>query len=279
MVIERRVEVTDGESTTVNVLVLPEAGFGLAASMRSCGSDDFGSYGRVAAALMMFVGPEDGPNTQDLPLHHLRFLPPNEAVEVAARAQAHAFAAALAIRQRLSALLGACSSPLWATEERARVSVCSSGLLIELVIQCRLRPPTGSQRTELNPRTLLTRVKRPSENAGPAHYNLLVEKRKTILSARVHLGYVLLLRRTYRVVLPEAVVEELSARPGASGSGVVSLEWMSCRAPSAENMHRVRREPPTLGSGETEVIALGLELSCPVVLDDRKARLRARRVG
>ena len=33
------------------------------------------------------------------------------------------------------------------------------------------------------------------------------------------------------------------------------------------------------GRGEREVIALGLELSYPIVLDDKKARLRARRMG
>ncbi|MDX5895282.1 DUF3368 domain-containing protein [Rubrobacter radiotolerans] len=93
------------------------------------------------------------------------------------------------------------------------------------------------------------------------------------------LGYVPLLRRLYRVVLPVAVSEELSARPGLAGSGVVSSEWVERRAPSAEVVRRVRREPPAVGGGETEVIALGLELSCPVVLDDRKARLRARRAG
>lgn len=79
--------------------------------------------------------------------------------------------------------------------------------------------------------------------------------------------------------MPGAVVEELSARPDASGSGVVSLDWVSRRAPGAESVRRVGREPPTVGRGETEVIALGLELSCLVVLDDRKARLRARRAG
>ena len=98
MVIERRVEVTDGESTTVNVLVLPEAGFGLAAPMRSCGSDDFGFYGRVAPALMMFVGLKDAPGAEDFPLHHPRFLPPDEAVGAVARAQAVAFTAATAKR-------------------------------------------------------------------------------------------------------------------------------------------------------------------------------------
>ena len=80
-------------------------------------------------------------------------------------------------------------------------------------------------------------------------------------------------------MLPEAVVEELSARPDASGSGVVSLDWVSHRAPGTESVRRVGREPPAVGRGETEVIALGLELSCLVVLDDRKARLRARRAG
>ncbi len=83
----------------------------------------------------------------------------------------------------------------------------------------------------------------------------------------------------YRVVLPGAVAEELSARPDAAGSGVVSLDWVSHRAPGAESVRRVIREPPAVGRGETEVIALGLELSCLVVLDDRKARLRARRAG
>ena len=71
----------------------------------------------------------------------------------------------------------------------------------------------------------------------------------------------------------------MSARPDASGSGVATLDWVSYRAPGAESVRRVEREPPAVGRGETEVIALGLELSCPVVLDDRKARLRARRAG
>jgi acetylornithine deacetylase/succinyl-diaminopimelate desuccinylase-like protein len=59
-----RVEVTEGEPATVNDTalaraarsLLPEAGFELAPPMRSCGSDDFGFYGRVAPTLMLFVG-------------------------------------------------------------------------------------------------------------------------------------------------------------------------------------------------------------------------------
>jgi predicted nucleic acid-binding protein len=93
------------------------------------------------------------------------------------------------------------------------------------------------------------------------------------------LGYIPLLHQLYRIVVPGAVSAELSARPDSPGSGVVSLDWVVHSYPAAESVRRVRRGPPTVGRGETEVIALGLDLSCPVVLDDRKARQRARRVG
>jgi amidohydrolase len=94
--------VTEGEPTTVNDpalaerarSLLPEAGFGLAPPMRSCGSDDFGFYGRVAPAFMMFVGLEGGPGMRDLSLHHPRFLPPDEAVGAVVRVLAVAVTAA-----------------------------------------------------------------------------------------------------------------------------------------------------------------------------------------
>jgi amidohydrolase len=97
-----KVEVTEGEPATVNDpdlaerarSLLDEAGFDLAPAMRSCGSDDFGFYGRFAPELMVFVGIRDAPGTEPVPLHHPRFLPPEGAVEAVARAQAVAFAAA-----------------------------------------------------------------------------------------------------------------------------------------------------------------------------------------
>jgi amidohydrolase len=100
------VEVTEGEPTTVNDpalaerarSLLPEAGFALAPPMRSCGSDDFGFYGQSAPTLMMFVGLRGGPGMEDLPLHHPRFLPPDEAVGAVACAQAVAFTATAATR-------------------------------------------------------------------------------------------------------------------------------------------------------------------------------------
>lgn len=88
-----------------------------------------------------------------------------------------------------------------------------------------------------------------------------------------------LLQQLYQVVVPEAVSKELSVHTGSPGSGVMSLGWVVHRAPGTESVRRVGSESPTVGRGEREVIALGLELSCSVVLDDRKARLRASRVG
>jgi len=100
-----RVEMTEGEPATVNDPALAEvsrsllieAGFELAPAMRSCGSDDFGFYGRIAPTLMMFVGVRNGPGVEAVPLHHPRFLPPGEAVRTVARAQAAAFAAAVTL--------------------------------------------------------------------------------------------------------------------------------------------------------------------------------------
>jgi amidohydrolase len=96
------VEVTQGEPATVNDealaraarSLLPEAGFEPAPAMRSCGSDDFGFYSKTSPTLMTFVGIKDAPGTPNVPLHHPRFLPSDEAVGAVARAQAIAYAAA-----------------------------------------------------------------------------------------------------------------------------------------------------------------------------------------
>jgi len=100
-----RIDVTEGEPATVNDpalaeaarTLLREAGFELAPAMRSCGSDDFGFYSKLAPTLMVFVGVRDAPGTESVPLHHPRFLPPGEAVEAVAHAQALAFAAAASL--------------------------------------------------------------------------------------------------------------------------------------------------------------------------------------
>lgn len=97
-----RLEVTEGEPATVNDptlanaarALLPVAGLALAPPLRSCGSDDFGFYGRLAPSLMAFVGLGGGPGASRAPLHHPRFLPPKEAVRAVARVQAVAYVVA-----------------------------------------------------------------------------------------------------------------------------------------------------------------------------------------
>jgi amidohydrolase len=49
---------------------------------------------------MLFVGLRDAPGNPNVPLHHPRFLPPEEAVLAVARAQAVAFAAASSLDSR-----------------------------------------------------------------------------------------------------------------------------------------------------------------------------------
>ena len=95
-----KLEVTEGESATVNDpnlanaarALLPAAG--LAPPLRSCGSDDFGFYSRLAPSLMAFVGLGGGLAASPAPLHHPRFLPPEEAVRVVAKVQAVAYVVA-----------------------------------------------------------------------------------------------------------------------------------------------------------------------------------------
>ncbi len=92
------------------------------------------------------------------------------------------------------------------------------------------------------------------------------------------LGYADLLPELHRVFVPPAVVEELVALPGEPGSGVPEKVWVEQRAPHAETLGRVEGDL-TEGRGEKEAVALALDLSALVVLDDKRARNYARRVG
>jgi predicted nucleic acid-binding protein len=92
------------------------------------------------------------------------------------------------------------------------------------------------------------------------------------------LGYAGLLPELHQVLVPPAVIEELVALPGEPGSGLPAEEWVERRAPGAETLRRVEGEM-TEGRGEKEAIALALDLSALVVLDDKRARSYARRVG
>ncbi len=72
----------------------PQAGCQVAPPWRSCGGDDFAHYREVAPSLMVFVGLDGAAGFAPVPLHHPRFLAPDEAVAMVARAQALAYVAA-----------------------------------------------------------------------------------------------------------------------------------------------------------------------------------------
>lgn len=92
------------------------------------------------------------------------------------------------------------------------------------------------------------------------------------------LGYAGLLSRLHQVLVPPAVVEEVITLPGEPGSGIPEEEWVERRAPRAETLQKVENEMSE-GRGEKEAIALALDLSALIVLDDKRARSYARRVG
>lgn len=93
------------------------------------------------------------------------------------------------------------------------------------------------------------------------------------------LGYLPALGAVYRVLIPDAVAEELERRPGAFGSGVPSLGFVERRAPAAEDVSRVASGPPSIDTGEREALALGIGEEATVAMDDRRGVRRATRMG
>lgn len=96
------------------------------------------------------------------------------------------------------------------------------------------------------------------------------------------LGYLSTLGGLCRVLIPDAVAEELGRRPEASGSAALSLEFVERRTPAVEDLSRVASGPPTIDSGEREAIALALGYlpdKVAVAMDDRRGVRRASRVG
>ena len=95
------------------------------------------------------------------------------------------------------------------------------------------------------------------------------------------LDYLPALGGMYRVLIPDAVAEELERRPGAAGGGAPSLGFVQRRTPAAEDVSRVVSGPPSIDEGEREVIALALGIGdeATAVIDDRRGARRAARVG
>ena len=91
-----------GEPALANDLAIAERGRSLLAhaglteapAWRSCGSDDFAFFGRLAPLAMAFVGLDGAQGFVSRPLHHPELLVPDAAVRAVARTQACLYLAA-----------------------------------------------------------------------------------------------------------------------------------------------------------------------------------------
>lgn len=75
-----------------------------------------------------------------------------------------------------------------------------------------------------------------------------------------------------------AVRQELTIKEGAFGAHAPALSWVIERAPSEASLARVRAEV-SLDAGESEALALAVDLGCMVATDDLAARRYAKRKG
>lgn len=91
-------------------------------------------------------------------------------------------------------------------------------------------------------------------------------------------GYLDAVRKLHHVVILNAVAEELSRRPEAPSGGVPTLDWVESRTPDPRYVRRVEAGPPSVDPGEREVIAVALEFEITAIMDDRRGRIRARRL-
>ncbi len=93
-----------------------------------------------------------------------------------------------------------------------------------------------------------------------------------------HLGYIPRLGEFFEVIITPDVAAELSVPGDKAGSKVASLPWVREQVPEQSFVQTVQQES-YLGRGETSVLALGLQLALPVVLDDFAARRFASQKG
>jgi predicted nucleic acid-binding protein len=90
------------------------------------------------------------------------------------------------------------------------------------------------------------------------------------------LGYAFLLPQLYDVIIPPQVAAELTAKPGEPGGQMPSQLWVQVQVPNGATLEQVRGELAA-DPGEEAAVALALDRSTMVVLDDLKARAYARR--
>lgn len=85
------------------------------------------------------------------------------------------------------------------------------------------------------------------------------------------------LERAGELRLLPVLFDEIFIPPEVQAEFGVALPWLKVVAPTDEAMVEVLRE--SLDDGEAEAMALARELGCEIILDERKARAVAERLG
>ena len=112
---------------------------------------------------------------------------------------------------------------------------------------------------------------------------MIVVSDTSSLSALAIVGYLWLLQRLYgSVLIPPAVADEL--RRGGEDDGritvVLSLDWIEVCQPSNYQLVAILQTERNLDRGESEAIALALELKAEeLLIDERLGRREAVRLG
>lgn len=108
---------------------------------------------------------------------------------------------------------------------------------------------------------------------------VVVNTSPLILLAKIH-RLQLLARLYQKVMIPAAVWEELSAKPGSDSAGIQAFCEAQGIIPRRPAQRWLRSVPLELGKGEREVIGLALEKRADLaILDDEEARRLARAEG
>lgn len=92
-------------------------------------------------------------------------------------------------------------------------------------------------------------------------------------------GYLEAVREMYDIIIPDTVADELERRPGSPGSVAPSLDGVDIKIPEPHLIRRVEAGSPSVDTGERDVIAVALELGVLAVIDERRGRRLARRLG
>ncbi|HBE18578.1 MAG TPA: DUF3368 domain-containing protein [Cyanobacteria bacterium UBA11149] len=111
---------------------------------------------------------------------------------------------------------------------------------------------------------------------------MIVISDTSVLTNLAGIGHIHLLQQLYEhILIPTAVYQELTVDPPVPGTlEVQTFQWIEVRASSNLTMVEQLQNQAQLDLGESEAIALALEINTDLLLiDERRGRAEANRLG